>query len=74
MTAFASIEEFLRMGGHAPYVWACYGITLGVLVGLAIAPWRRQWAFERSERQRLLRGAAEQLGHEDVGVSEETSR
>jgi heme exporter protein D len=26
------MSEFLAMGGHGPYVWAAYGITLAVLV------------------------------------------
>ncbi len=33
---FESFEAFLRMGGHALYVWLAYGATGAVLVGYAL--------------------------------------
>ena len=29
---FSSFEEFIAMGGHAPYVWTCYAVALGLVV------------------------------------------
>ncbi len=37
--SFDSFEAFLRMGGHAPFVWSAYGITLVVLVFNVVHPW-----------------------------------
>lgn len=28
---FSSIQEFIQMGGHGAFVWACYGLTFGCL-------------------------------------------
>lgn len=39
---FDSMAAFLSMGGHGPYVWASYGITLALLVWLLVSPMRRQ--------------------------------
>lgn len=30
--AFDSFQEFLAMGGHAPYVWTVWSVTLALLV------------------------------------------
>ncbi|MDR5867327.1 heme exporter protein CcmD [Halomonas koreensis] len=45
--AFDSVSAFLAMGGHAPYVWAAYGATAALLVGVG-------W-HARVERRRVLR-------------------
>jgi heme exporter protein D len=29
---FNSFQEFIEMGGHAFYVWLCYGIVISVLI------------------------------------------
>ena len=29
-----TVEEFLRMGGYAAYVWPAFGITVVLMVGL----------------------------------------
>lgn len=39
---FQSLNDFIQMAGHGPYVWACYLITLVALVYLAIAPIRKR--------------------------------
>lgn len=31
---FPDFQTFIQMGGHASYVWACYGITFGCLLFL----------------------------------------
>jgi heme exporter protein D len=39
------MAEFFAMGGHGPYVWSAYGITLAVLIWniwSAGARWRRK--------------------------------
>lgn len=55
---FDSVQEFLAMGGHAPYVWTAYGVTLVVILYILCAPLVAQRRFVREERQRLLREAA----------------
>ena len=35
---FDNFNDLLTMGGHGPYVWAAYGIGLGVLVWNLLAP------------------------------------
>jgi heme exporter protein CcmD len=41
------LQEFLRMGGYAGYVWSAYGLTALVLV------WN-WWAARRSEAEQVL--------------------
>jgi heme exporter protein CcmD len=41
------LQEFLRMGGYAGYVWTAYGLTALVLV------WN-WWAARRSEAEQVL--------------------
>ena len=36
------MSEFLDMGGHGPYVWSAYGVTLVVMVYNAWAACRHQ--------------------------------
>ncbi|MDO4699375.1 MAG: heme exporter protein CcmD [Moraxella sp.] len=43
---FATIYDFVHMGGHASYVWACYGITFGCLLLLI-------W-YAKNERKAML--------------------
>jgi len=52
---FESIEALIAMGGHGPYVWSAYSITLVVLVGLVVAPLRRRRQFLVNLRMRLRR-------------------
>lgn len=59
---FHSISDFLAMGGYAFYVWLAYGVTLVVLVWLALSGHirRRQLIAEEGRRQRreLAQGTA----------------
>ncbi|NYS61574.1 heme exporter protein CcmD [Vreelandella salicampi] len=48
--AFNSIAEFIAMGGHAPYVWSSWGLTLFLLVALV---WHAR--FERRQLINSLR-------------------
>ncbi|MEQ5800910.1 heme exporter protein CcmD [Halomonas sp. H10-9-1] len=45
--AFDSFQDFLAMGGHAPYVWACWGVTGALLISIVV--------HARAERRQLLR-------------------
>ncbi len=42
--AFANVAEFVHMGGHGPYVWAAWAISLVCAIGLA--------SFARQSRKR----------------------
>ena len=46
--AFDSFAEFIAMGGHAPYVWSSWIITLLLILGLV-------W-HARFERRQLVEG------------------
>ncbi|MDR5899170.1 heme exporter protein CcmD [Halomonas vilamensis] len=48
--AFNSIAEFIAMGGHAPYVWSSWGVTLFCIVALA---WHAR--FERRQLMNSLK-------------------
>ena len=45
--AFDTFHEFFAMGGHAVYVWASWGLTLALFLGLV--------AHAFMERRQLLR-------------------
>lgn len=63
---FDSLADFMAMGGHGAFVWAVYGITAIVLVGLAIAPLRRKRRFMQEQGMRLKR---EQVAAQRVSQS-----
>ena len=52
---FDSFSAFLAMGGHGPYVWSCYGLTLAVLLFNGLAPGRRKRRFLREQGARQRR-------------------
>jgi len=52
---FESFSAFLAMGGHGPYVWSCYGLTLAVLLFNGLAPGRRKRRFLREQGARQRR-------------------
>ena len=45
------MTEILQMGGHAPYVWSAYGITLLVLIMNVWSARRRHVAALRRARE-----------------------
>ncbi|MGR2738180.1 heme exporter protein CcmD [Billgrantia sp. Q4P2] len=45
--AFDTFQDFVAMGGHAPYVWSAWGLTLALLLGIVL--------HARAERRQLLR-------------------
>lgn len=54
---FESFEALLEMGGHGPYVWAAYLITLTVMFCLVWTPLQRHRRFLREEKNRARRDA-----------------
>jgi heme exporter protein CcmD len=44
-----SLREFLAMGTYGPYIWACYAVTIAMLIFSA-------WSARRSLREQI--GAA----------------
>jgi heme exporter protein D len=48
------MNEFLAMGGHGPFVWSAYAITLAVLILNVLQPWlaRRRMVNEEARRRR----------------------
>jgi len=52
MFQFESFDALLAMGGHGPYVWGAYGLSLAIMAWLALAPLRRQRALLADMRQR----------------------
>jgi heme exporter protein D len=44
---WASLGDFLAMGGHAAYIWPAFVIALAVLLGLALLSLIRLQAAER---------------------------
>ena len=42
---FDSLAAFMSMEGHGIFVWSVYAITLVVMVGLAMAPLRKNRQF-----------------------------
>ena len=64
--AFSDFSSFLAMGGHAQYVWTCYG--LAIAVGIANLWWvrRSRAAFFARERAALRRAAAQAAADEDA--------
>ncbi|PNK60983.1 heme exporter protein CcmD [Psychrobacter sp. FDAARGOS_221] len=44
---FYSIQEFLAMGEHGPYVWSTWGITVAAVIGFIF--------YSIHQRRRLLK-------------------
>ncbi|MBB3330688.1 heme exporter protein D [Halomonas campaniensis] len=55
--AFESFNEFIAMGGHAPYVWAAWGVTGALLVAIVL--------HARAERRQLLRNLQRRVRREE---------
>ena len=60
---FESVGELLAMAGHGPYVWACYAITVAVLILLVVSPVRKKARFLREQRR------LQQLNQRKAGAS-----
>jgi heme exporter protein D len=53
--SFSSLGEFLAMGGHAPFVWTAYGVSLLVLAVNVLLPLLAQRRYLHEEARRLRR-------------------
>ena len=53
--SFSSFAEFLAMGGHGPYVWSAYGISLAVLALNVALPILARRRYLQDEARRLRR-------------------
>ncbi|MCJ8167915.1 heme exporter protein CcmD [Atopomonas sediminilitoris] len=57
---FATLADFFAMGGHAPYVWSAYGISLLVLLLNVAVPLLARRRYVADERRRIRREEAAQ--------------
>ncbi|WP_249976521.1 heme exporter protein CcmD [Vreelandella olivaria] len=64
--AFSSLNEFLAMGGHGPYVWAAWGVTALLII---VIVWHA-----RLERRQLLRGLKRRARREKQQASNYSHR
>lgn len=53
MFQFESFDAFIAMGGHGPYVWGAYGLSLAIMGWLGLVPLRRQRVLLAKLRQRI---------------------
>lgn len=58
---WATLGDFLAMGGHAAYIWPAFAIALGLLLGLAVLSRFRVMAAEREHAE-----ARREAGREGV--------
>lgn len=65
MMKFDSFADFIAMGGHGPFVWSVYALTVVVLVALVVVPLRKRNRFFSEQHMRMKR---EQQG-EQSGVT-----
>jgi heme exporter protein D len=56
--SFSSLGEFLAMGGHAPFVWSAYGVSLLVLGLNVLLPLLARRRYLQEEARRLRREEA----------------
>lgn len=54
---FENLSDAIAMGGHGPYVWSAYVITLLVILGLLVTPIKRGRELRRQIRAELRRKA-----------------
>jgi heme exporter protein D len=60
--AFDSFDAFVAMGGHGPYVWACYFVFFALSLVLVL--------WSRAQRKAALQGVARRStgrGETDTG-------
>lgn len=48
---WASLGDFLAMGGHAAFIWPAFAIALIALLGLALLS---RWGLTAAEREHAL--------------------
>lgn len=60
MFQFDSLAAFFAMGGHGPYVWGAYLLSLSVLLWLVVSPLLRKKQFLQNLSRQLSRETATQ--------------
>ncbi len=58
--AFSSLGDWLAMGGHGPYVWTAWGLTLLAVVAVSLYLPHERRRFWRDEAARQRRHAMRQ--------------
>ncbi|MCP5206577.1 MAG: heme exporter protein CcmD [Hahellaceae bacterium] len=49
--SFESLQDFIAMGGHGPFVWTCYGVTILIIFYNIVQPIiRRKDVLKRLNR------------------------
>ena len=69
MFQFESIQEFIQMGGHGPYVWSAYVISLSVLIWLIVSPIRRKTKLLKDIARQQQRDLVQQGTNSSSNVS-----
>lgn len=57
---FESVEAFLQMGKHGPYVWSAYGISLLLITTEVVRAWRQQQQAKQHALRLMRREQEEQ--------------
>lgn len=55
MFQFDSIQDFISMSGHGPFVWISYGVTLAVMGYLIVSPVLRKNRVRKAVRSQQSR-------------------
>ena len=63
---FANVDDMLHMGGHGPYVWVSYLVTVAALVALAVMPLLAHRRQLREIARRARRDAASGVAPADI--------
>lgn len=69
--SFDSFSEFLHMGGHGPFVWSAYAITLVVLGSNVVQAWRLKRNVILNEKRVIERENARNAGTAEHAESAE---
>jgi heme exporter protein D len=53
---FASLADFIAMGGHGPFVWGAWGLTAVVIVALVVRAMseQRRWKARLAELESMV--------------------
>jgi heme exporter protein D len=50
---FESLEAFLTMGGHGPFVWASYALVYIIIIYLTLSPLLAKKTFLKQQKKLL---------------------
>jgi len=50
---FDSLDAFLKMGGHGPFVWASYVLVYIIIIYLTLSPLLAKKAFLKQQKKLL---------------------